>query len=96
MPERRLVHVRIIREGELFVAQCLEYDICAQGDSPVKALEIWRITAMGQVALDKRLAKQPLAAMPCAPIPYWCDIRRDDLVGVHLDELLEIEIGESK
>jgi hypothetical protein len=72
MNERRLVHVRIVKEDKLFAAQCLEYDICAQGDSPVKALEVWRITAMGQVALDKKRGREPLAAIPCAPISLWC------------------------
>lgn len=91
MNPRRLVHVRILKENEAFVAQCLEYDITAQGDTPVRALERWRLTAMGQVALDKKYSKEPLSDIPCAPIFYWCDIRRDDIIGVYLDELLKAE-----
>jgi hypothetical protein len=96
MPEekftpRRLVHVRVLLEVGSYVAQCLEYDIAAQGKSPVEALDNWRLTAMGQVALDKRAGKEPLVALPCAPIFYWCDIKRDDIVGVYLDEVLKVE-----
>lgn len=89
---RRLVHVRILKENDLYAAQCLEYDICAQDYSPVEALKTWHNTAMGQIALDKRDGKEPLAAIPCAPIPYWCDITRDQIIGVYLDELLTAEL----
>lgn len=91
---RRLVHVRIVRDQELFAAQCLEYDICAQGRTPVEALKAWRVTAMGQVALDKKCGKEPLAAFPCAPLWCWCDIKRDDLIGIYLDEVLKAEPAE--
>jgi len=83
--------VRIVEDRELFAAQCLEYDICAQGDSPIKALEVWRITAMGQVALDKQRGREPFAAFPCAPISLWCGIERDDLIGIYLDEITKVE-----
>lgn len=88
---RRLVHVRVLKEGESHVAQCLEYDITASAKTPIEALERWRVTAMGQVALDKRRGKEPLADIPCAPLPYWCGIKRDDLIGIFLDEVLKAE-----
>lgn len=88
---RRLVHVRVLKEGESHVAQRLEYDITGSGKTPVEALERWRKTAMGHVCLDKRAGKEPLADIPCAPLSYWCDIKRDDLIGVYLDEVLKAE-----
>lgn len=88
---RRLVHVRVLKEGESHVAQCLEYDITASGKTPIEALERWRITAMGHVCLDKRDGKEPLADIPCAPLWYWCDIKPDDLIGIYLDEVSRAE-----
>lgn len=80
-----LVHVRIIKERELYAAQCLEYDICAQGNSPVAAIESFRITMMGQVALDKRSGREPLKHLPCAPMPYWLGIEKGNFAGVRIE-----------
>lgn len=80
-----LVHVRIMQEHEIYAAQCLEYDICAQGNSPVAALENFRITMMGQVALDKRDGREPFQYLPCAPIFYWLGIEKGCFAGVTID-----------
>ncbi len=80
-----LVHVRLVREGEIWAAQCLEYDIAAQGNDEQEALARFRLTMQGQIALNKRDGKEPLVDIPCAPIPYWCGIERELFCGVRID-----------
>lgn len=84
---RRMVHVRVIEDNGLYAAQCLEFDICAQGKTSVEAIQVWHKTAMGQILLDTKHGKEPLAAIPCAPISLWCGINRAEIVGIYLDEL---------
>lgn len=77
------VQVVFLREGRSMVAQCLEYDIAAQGDDiPIAK---WRFarTLLGQAALDRYHDKEPLAAIKEAPAMYWEMSRQ----GAHTETL---------
>lgn len=85
----RLVHLRILPEGGVYAAQCLEYDICAQGTTPEDAITKFRQTIRGQITLDKIHGKQPLEDLPCAPIFYWTGIERGLFTGVRIGDFLD-------
>lgn len=80
-----LIHVRVFPEGESIIAQGLEYDVTGHGQDAPAAIENFRRTMYGQIALNKRDEKPPFAELPAAPFPYWCGITRPELVGVWID-----------
>ena len=80
------VHVRVLHEGESFVAQCLEYDITGHGKTCLDALENFRRTIIGQIALDRVHGKTPLQDTPCAPMFHWLEIEKDNFAAVRIDE----------
>ncbi len=65
------VSVVLLREGERWAAQCLEWDIAAQGKSIPKVMDALEQTFVGQVIVDLRAGKQPLEGIPQAPRFYW-------------------------
>lgn len=87
----RLVHVRILAEGDIYAAQCLEYDICAQGKTPAEAIDAFRRTMRGQIILDKVHGKEPLADAQPAPFPYWLGIERANFVGIRIGDFLDLK-----
>jgi hypothetical protein len=54
-----------------WVAQCLEYDIAAQGKTLKRAMEAFERTVVGQVALDLSKQREPFQGIPQAPSEYW-------------------------
>ena len=72
------VTILIQHEGCGWAAQCLEYDIAAQGDSIRQATENFEHTFVGQVILDLRQGKQPLEGFGIAPKDYWERYRTAD------------------
>lgn len=54
-----------------WVAQCLEFDIAAQGKSFKDAQRAFERTFMGQIALDMRNDRRPLEGIKQAPKQYW-------------------------
>lgn len=79
------LHVRLIQEDGIWAAQCLEYDVCAQGKTRHDSIQNWYRTAYGQVALNKRHGKQPFEGTKPAPMLYWHDIRFRELEAVTID-----------
>lgn len=63
--------VLFIRDGDCWVAQCLEYDIAAQGKTLEEVNEALERTFVGQILLDVRRGKEPLQGIPKAPKLYW-------------------------
>jgi hypothetical protein len=88
----KLIHVRLLYEGQSWVAQSLEYDITGQGKTELEALENWRKTMQGTIALNKRDGKEPFADLPCAPTFYWLGIDNARFAGVEFDPE-EITLG---
>ena len=70
-PTSHSVRVLFIKEGGAWVAQCLEHDIAAQGKTFTEAEEAWERTFLGQILLDVKQGKEPLAGIKPAPKSYW-------------------------
>ncbi len=66
-----VVSVLFLRENEGWVAQCLEYDIAAQGATIPKAKNAFERTFVGQILVDLEKGKQPLQGIQQAPPSYW-------------------------
>ena len=60
----------LIPECGKWVAQCLEYDIASQGDTPEIAIDQWKETLSGQILLDLEDGKDPLDGIPKTPPEY--------------------------
>ena len=63
--------VLLLREGDGWVAQCLEYDLAAQGKTIADAKEAFAKTFAGQIAVDVHHNQEPLATFGPAPRAYW-------------------------
>lgn len=81
-------HIRLMKENDIYAAVCLERDIVAQGYTREDAVEAWRKTMMGQIALDKKYhPDEPLLSnTPVTPLWYWKGLRFRDLRRVTIDE----------
>ncbi|HET6892734.1 MAG TPA: hypothetical protein VFH31_16640 [Pyrinomonadaceae bacterium] len=72
MPQTSMtIRVLFIREGEAWVAQCLEHDIASQGRTLQEAEATFGRTFVGQIMLDVRRGKEPLRGISPAPRMYW-------------------------
>lgn len=65
------VSVLILREGDAWVAQGLEYDIAAQGSTIRQAKERFEQTFVGQICVDIKTGKLPMEGCKPAPRMYW-------------------------
>lgn len=65
------VSVLLLREGENWVAQCLQYDIAAQGKSIPEVKNAFARTFCGQIMVDLHHGVDPLASFREAPAEYW-------------------------
>lgn len=63
--------VLLMREGETWIAQCLDYDIAAQGNSIKAAKGALARTFAEQVAVDLHHGVEPLNGFSQAPKEYW-------------------------
>jgi len=66
-----VMHVLLLNDDGVWVAQCLDYDIAAQGKTINKAVDALTRTFAGQVVLDIQHGKKPLEDFTKAPIDYW-------------------------
>ena len=65
------VHVLVLPEAGHLVAQCLEYDIAAQGRTMRELREAFAQTFVAQVALAVEHGQRPLANLRPAPQRHW-------------------------
>ena len=82
---RLTVSVLLLKEQETWVAQCLEHDVAAQGDSIDEALDNFGAVFTGHVMLDVREGREPLTDIPQAPKVYWDRYNK----GSRLDKTLK-------
>ena len=61
------LRVLILRQDELYAAQCIDHDIVAQGSSIQEVKKAFERTIVGQVVADLKNGLRPLAAFPPAP-----------------------------
>jgi hypothetical protein len=70
-PQVFTVSVLIRNEGRGWVAQCLEYDIAAQGETIADAKAALERTFVSQVAIDFAFGIPALSQVAAAPREYW-------------------------
>lgn len=61
------LRVLFMRDNDLWAAQCVDYDIAAQGRSITEAKKAFEQTIIGQILFDLKRGKEPLA--DCRPAP---------------------------
>jgi hypothetical protein len=66
-----ILSVVLLLDGDRWVAQCLDFDIAAQGQSIKEAQESFERVFFGQIALDLEHGRSPLAGIERAPDEYW-------------------------
>ena len=66
-----VLSVVVFKENKGYVAQCLEFDIAAQGTTEKKAMESIVKIISGQIKLDVKYGKEPFAGIERAPERYW-------------------------
>ncbi|HEX2882222.1 MAG TPA: hypothetical protein VHO25_22030 [Polyangiaceae bacterium] len=63
--------ILLIKDGPVFVAQCLEHDIAAQGKTLDECKSRFMVAFSSQVVLDLSLGKKPLQDCGQAPYKYF-------------------------
>jgi hypothetical protein len=75
MPEREQqrteIRVVVYREGDHYVAQGLEFDICVQAGSLDELQERFSRTAFATLAVCLERGTDPREAVPRAPAEFW-------------------------
>ena len=72
------ISVLLRHEVEGWSAQCLEYDIAAQGKTISEAKYAIEKAFVGQVIVDVSTGNPPLADIPPAPPAYWQEFERGE------------------
>ena len=63
--------ILLLKDGGLWTAQCLEYDIAAQGSDIHEAISEFHKTLAFEVAYSHERGLPPLHGIPAAPQYYW-------------------------
>ena len=66
----------LLKEEGKWVAQCLDYDITAQGETIDVARSRFARTFVGQVMVDLHHHQEPLEGIKPAPRKYWQMFRK--------------------
>ena len=66
----------LIKEGSQWVAQCLEYDLAAQGPEIDDAIDAFASVLAAKIIADVNGGREPLAACKPAPDHYFVLARR--------------------
>jgi hypothetical protein len=71
MPVEQLIRTVSFKEGDWWVAQCLDVDIAAQAKTERDlCYEIGRLL-VGRILASEKLGVEPFASLPPAPRRYW-------------------------
>jgi len=65
------VSILLVREEDRWVAQCLDYDIAAQGRSLSDVKQAFAKMFIGQILVDLHHSVEPLSTFSRAPEKYW-------------------------
>lgn len=63
--------ILLVNDGGAWTAQCLQYDLAAQGDTIEAALRHFEQTFVGQLRWDLAEGRQPLEGIGQAPAEFW-------------------------
>lgn len=61
----------LVRRGQVWLAQCLEHDVCATGFSEQEAAEAVMESLILRVSMDRLLGRAPLDGLRPAPSEFW-------------------------
>lgn len=78
------VSVIAFKEEGSWVAQCLEYDICAQADSLAELGPEFERTFIANFAVALELGQEPFSQIEPAPQKYW-DLYKKATVKVEME-----------
>jgi len=67
----KVLRVLLIPHGDAWSAQCLNYDLAAQGRTLPEAHENLACLVRDQIAVDKKFGRKPFEGIPPAPSSYW-------------------------
>jgi len=70
MGEPIALRILLLHEDGAWVAQCLEFDVCGQGDQIDDALFSLEAAFVGQILLDARDKREPMSFVKTAPQRY--------------------------
>ena len=65
------LNVLLMKDDDVWSAQCLEHNIAAQGETTNKALFELTRTIVGELALRAKRGQEHLSDIPRAPDFYW-------------------------
>lgn len=85
MEAHERLKILLFTEGSTWIAQSLQIDITAQGDSHTKALERLSVLFWAQYYLDEQAGRIPFSAALKAPKRYWEMFKKGNKVAVHLN-----------
>src|SRR5689334_14623636 len=70
MPERA-IHAVVFREGDWWVAQCLEHDLVCLARTLEDLPDELRKQLRAQIEISLEAGEEPFACLPAAPARYW-------------------------
>jgi len=71
MPGEHVIRAVLFKEGDWWVAQCLDVDISAQARSERELYSELGRLLVGRILAGEKLSVDPFASLPPAPRRYW-------------------------
>jgi hypothetical protein len=65
------LNVLFFKEEGFWVAQCLQFDVTAQGETLPEARKSFERVLVAQILSDLQEKRQPLSSVPSAPAKFW-------------------------
>jgi len=65
------IRVIICKENNVYIAQCLEYDIAAHGQTPEQAQRAFGELLIRHMIVARELQRAPFECLEPAPKQYW-------------------------
>lgn len=92
-PNSFAVSVLLHKDGDAWVAQCLEYDLAAQAPTLEDAKKRFLGTLGAQIMMDLRAKRTPLAQLGMAPQRYFEKMVRAEQDGPQLPVYVPAAVG---
>jgi hypothetical protein len=70
-----LISILLSNEGGTYIAQCLEWDIAAQDQTPTKALQAFEVVFWARIMRDVEKGRGILENVESAPDELWDQFR---------------------
>ncbi len=83
------LNILLIKENNVWVAQCIDYDINAQGDTIPESINLLIETVAMRLAYDIENGIEPLSKVVPAPIMYY-DLYNNEAIPLEKEFLFNI------